>query len=85
MQIYVNLHAGKIQDGSRIRPYRTLLQAARRALPGDEVVVMPGVYREQLLLPRGGTGEDSRICFRSFLPGPEKRDCGDSAGLRRTG
>ena len=68
MQIYVNLHAGKIQDGSRIRPYRTLLQAVQRALPGDEVVVMPGVYREQLILPRGGTGEDSRIRFRSFLP-----------------
>lgn len=68
MQIYVNHHHQEIQDGSRERPYATISRAAEAAMPGDEVIVFPGVYREWVRLPRGGTDNSRRIIWRSFLP-----------------
>ena len=33
-------------DGSAERPFRTISQAADLAMPGDEIIVGPGLYRE---------------------------------------
>ena len=68
MQYFVNAHHGPAQDGTRLRPFATISQAAAVARPGDEVVVMPGVYREWVDPPLGGTDEEHRIVYRSFLP-----------------
>ena len=44
MQIYVNQHHQDIQDGTREHPYATVLQASEAAVPGDEIIVFPGVW-----------------------------------------
>ena len=68
MQIYVNQHCRQTQDGTRERPFGTIGQAAAAAMPGDEVIVFPGVYREWVQLPRGGSDSARPIVYRSFLP-----------------
>ncbi len=55
--------------GTREAPFRTVSEAAQCARPGDTVLVAPGVYREAVDPPRGGSGEDSRIVYRAMEPG----------------
>lgn len=50
MQIYVNQKARCDGDGTKERPFKRINDAARIAMPGDEVLVMPGVYRELSLI-----------------------------------
>lgn len=45
MIIYVDANAGREGNGSKEMPFRRIRDAAEIALPGDEVLVMPGVYR----------------------------------------
>ena len=68
MQIFVNQHRRQTEDGTRERPFGTIGQAAAAAMPGDEVIVFPGVYRERVQLPRGGSDSAHPIVYRSFLP-----------------
>lgn len=51
-------------DGSAAAPLRTISEAARRAVPGDEVVVAGGVYREWVAPSRGGT-RSAPIVYRA--------------------
>lgn len=67
MLIYVNIHAGQDGDGSKERPFRYISDAAQVAMPGDEVLVFPGTYRENVA-PRHGGREDARIVYRSVEP-----------------
>ena len=43
---YVSAAARHWGDGTERRPFQTIQEAAAIALPGDEVRVLPGVYRE---------------------------------------
>ena len=67
MQIYVNAKARCDGDGSKERPFKRINDAAKIAMPGDEVLVMPGVYREYVNPIHGGTAEN-RIVYRSVEP-----------------
>lgn len=67
MIYYVNQAAPHDGIGSQERPFRTISEAARIALPGDEVWVFPGIYREQVSPAHGGT-EEQRILYRSTEP-----------------
>lgn len=69
MRFYVSAQAAKTGDGTRDYPFQTISQAAALAEPGDEVLVEPGVYREWVNPPRGGSGPDGRIVYRSRVPG----------------
>ncbi|MCR5178375.1 MAG: right-handed parallel beta-helix repeat-containing protein [Lachnospiraceae bacterium] len=64
MKYYVDCSTKKGGDGSREKPFKTISQAAALAEPGDEVIVRPGVYRENVDPARGGTPE-KRIVYRS--------------------
>ena len=64
MIYYVNQAAPREGNGSKERPFRHISDAAYLAQPGDEVLVYPGVYREQVSPRHGGT-EDNRITYRS--------------------
>ena len=64
MQIYVDKHARRSGMGTREYPFQRIQEAANIAVPGDEVIVAPGVYREYVDPRRGGT-EDNRIVYRS--------------------
>jgi hypothetical protein len=50
-------------NGSAKSPFLTIGRAAQAAAPGDKVMIHAGTYREQVILPRGGTSEDTRISF----------------------
>ncbi len=67
MIYYVNIQASREGDGSRERPFRFINEAAKAAMPGDEVIVAPGVYREYVNPVHAGT-EDARITYRSEKP-----------------
>ncbi len=64
---YVDVNAPAEGTGSRARPFRRIGEAARLALPGDEVVVLPGVYREYVNPLHAGT-EEAPIVYRSETP-----------------
>jgi len=67
MKLYVNASAAPGGDGSQARPFNTIQAAADIAVAGDEVLVMPGVYRENVSPKHGGT-ERNRIVYRSVEP-----------------
>ena len=67
MKIYVNAKARCDGDGTKERPFKRINDAAKIAKAGDEVLVMPGLYREYVNPVNGGTA-DNRIVYRSTEP-----------------
>ncbi len=67
MKYYVDANAAKDGNGSPERPFRRIGDAAKIALPGDEVLVAPGIYREYVDPVHSGT-EDARITYISTSP-----------------
>lgn len=51
--------------GTQARPLRTIQAAADRARPGDTVLVRAGIYREEVVPPRGGDSPDRPIAYRA--------------------
>ena len=67
MRIYVDANAGRDGNGTKEMPFRQINDAAQMAMPGDEVLVAPGVYREYVNPLHAGTKEN-RIIYRSTEP-----------------
>ena len=67
MIFYVDANAGRGGNGSKVMPFKRIGEAAAAARAGDEVLVMPGVYREYVD-PRFGGSKDARIVYRSAEP-----------------
>lgn len=67
MVYYVNVNAPWDGDGSGKRPFRHINDAAAIAVPGDEILVAPGIYREYVNPLNSGT-EERRITYRSQEP-----------------
>ena len=67
MIYYVNAQVGRGGNGSKETPFKRIGDAAKIAMPGDEVIVAPGVYREYVDPQNAGT-EDARITYRSEVP-----------------
>lgn len=68
MKIYVNCNQPFPGMGTKVCPFSTIQQAADAAMPGDEVLVAPGIYREDVHPLRGGS-EENRIIYRAEVPG----------------
>lgn len=64
MKYYVSAGAGQAGDGTREKPFLTIQQAADVAVAGDEVIVAPGIYREDVKPKHAGT-QEARIVYRS--------------------
>lgn len=64
---YVNAGAFREGDGSRELPFKYINDAAKVAMPGDEVLVAPGIYREYVNPQNAGT-EGNSIIYRSEKP-----------------
>lgn len=67
MNYYVSASALRGGDGSAERPFCKINDAALIAMPGDEVIVAPGIYREWVAPAHAGTLE-ARIAYRSAVP-----------------
>ena len=70
MIYYVNAKAKRNGNGSKASPFKTINQAASIAKAGDQVLVAPGIYREQVVPKAGGSGDeaDQRITYKSEKP-----------------
>ena len=68
MKIYVNCNQPFPGMGTKACPFSTIQQAADAAMPGDEVLVAPGIYREDVHPLRGGS-EENRIIYCAEVPG----------------
>ena len=53
--IYVNDDAAPGGDGSIAAPFRTIQEGVNRALPGSQVLVADGVYKESVTFPASGS------------------------------
>ena len=67
MKYYVDANAARDGNGSIETPFRRINEAAKLALPGDEVLVAPGIYREYVDPVHAGT-EDARITYSGTTP-----------------
>ena len=54
--------------GSINSPFKTIQRASNIAQPGDTILVQPGIYRERVSPPRGGTSPALPIIYKSMLP-----------------
>jgi hypothetical protein len=63
-----HLRAADANPGTREAPLRTISAAAKRAKPGDIVLVRPGIYREAVTLTVSGKAGQP-IVFKSEAPG----------------
>ena len=64
---YVSAAASRDGDGSKEMPFLRIQDAANVAVAGDEILVLPGVYREYVCPKNAGT-QDARITYRSAEP-----------------
>lgn len=64
MKYYVAVTGKRNGNGSKENPFCKIGDAADIALPGDEIVVAPGVYREYVD-PKNGGVENNSIIYRS--------------------
>lgn len=67
MKLYVDINAKPNGDGSIEKPFSMISEAARVAEPGDEVLVYPGIYREEVSPNNAGT-EKAPIVYTSVEP-----------------
>ena len=70
MTYYVNAKAKTNGNGTKAAPFKTINQAAAIAKAGDQVIVAPGTYREQVVPKFGGSGDEpeQRIIYKSEKP-----------------
>jgi len=66
---YVCTLKGKnTNTGSADAPFQTIQYASNLAQPGDTIMVQPGIYRERIVPPCGGSSNDLRITYKSVVP-----------------
>ncbi len=67
MKYYVDANATRGGNGSKESPFKAINDAAKIAVAGDEILVLPGIYREYVN-PRNAGREDARITYKSVEP-----------------
>jgi parallel beta-helix repeat protein len=77
-KIYVAPNGRDSNSGSKSAPFQTIQHAVNVALPGDEVHVLPGTYREYVEVERGGAPDkylkimaDGEVVLDGSAPGFE--------------
>lgn len=67
MQFYVDANVKENGNGTKEYPFCKISYAAELAMPGDEILVYPGIYREHVN-PKHAGNEDARIKYVSVSP-----------------
>ncbi|GAA0878689.1 hypothetical protein GCM10009119_16570 [Algoriphagus jejuensis] len=66
-ELHVAKTGSDANPGTFELPFLSIQAAAEVAMPGDEIIVHGGIYRERINPPRGGTSDSSRIAFRAAV------------------
>ncbi|HWI93164.1 MAG TPA: right-handed parallel beta-helix repeat-containing protein [Flavisolibacter sp.] len=64
-EYHVSVNGDDKNDGSLFKPFKTISAAGNIAMPGDVITVHAGIYREQIVPPRGGNSENERIIYQA--------------------
>ena len=64
-EFHVSVAGDAKNDGSSLKPFKTISAAARVAQPGDVITVHAGTYRERVTPPRGGESDTRRIVYQA--------------------
>lgn len=64
-EYHVAVNGNDANDGSLAKPFKTISAAANVAMAGDVITVHAGIYREQIMPPRGGNSERERIIYQA--------------------
>ncbi len=62
---HVSVNGNDKNDGSALKPFKTINFAAQLAIAGDEIVVHAGTYREWINPANGGESDLKRIVYRA--------------------
>jgi len=62
---HVSIKGSDKNDGSALKPLKTISAAARFAQPGDVITVHSGTYRERINPRRGGESDSKRIVYQA--------------------
>ena len=65
---YVATEGDDSYDGTIDCPFRTIQRASNIAKPGDTILVQPGIYRERVSPPIGGSSPSLPITYKSIVP-----------------
>ena len=64
-EYHVSIKGNDTNNGSALKPFRTISQAVIHAFPGDTITVHSGTYRERINPLRGGESNSKRIVYRA--------------------
>ena len=64
-EFHVSVNGNDSNDGSSVKPFKTISAAAQAAQPGDVITVHAGIYRERISPPRGGESDTKRIVYQA--------------------
>lgn len=64
-EYHVSVNGSDANEGSVVKPFKTISAAANVVMPGDVITVHSGVYREQITPPRGGNSNEERIVYQA--------------------
>ncbi len=76
-EYHVAVKGSDSNDGSVLKPFKTISHAARLARAGDVIIVHEGTYREYVIPENGGSDENHRIIYQAakdekvFIKGSE--------------
>ena len=64
-EFHVSVKGNDSNDGSSLKPFKTIMAAVKYAFPGDTITVHAGTYREWVNPLRGGESDLKRIVYRA--------------------
>jgi len=64
-EYHVAVNGNDSNPGTASSPYKTIMAAANKAMPGDVITAHNGTYRESIVPPRGGNSAQERITYRA--------------------
>ncbi|TAL59190.1 MAG: DUF1565 domain-containing protein [Bacteroidetes bacterium] len=64
-EIHVSVKGSDTNDGSALKPFKSISAAVKLAFPGDTITVHAGTYREWINPLRGGESDSKRIVYRA--------------------
>jgi hypothetical protein len=64
-EYHVSVNGNNSNNGTALKPYKTISEAVSHAFPGDTITVHAGIYRERVNPVRGGENDSKRILYRS--------------------